>query len=214
MTRRRFLQAAAAALAWCAAPIPLRPTAKADVGGDPALVATLEAFSDTLIPGEKRSLEDRAIAGADVGAGAVQAGAIELMCSPAAGLAGFLPLLASVLNYEAETRFAASSGITDDLAVPPFVSLDFEQRTALLVELFDRPGPLNSLLFALSAVVFLSYHTAGHLLTADALRDGHPGLAAIGFPEPDPDGLWRFPVFSYRRRLARKHRRSRRGNPP
>jgi hypothetical protein len=213
MTRRRFLQAAAAGLAWCAAPIPLCPTAKADVGGDPAWVATLEAFSDTLIPGEKRSPEDRAIAGADAGAGAVQAGAIELMRSPAVGLASFLPLLAVVFNYEA-TRFAASSGITDDPAVPPFVSLDFEQRTALLVELFDRPGLLNLLLFALSAVVFLSYHTAGHLLTADALRDGHPGLAAIGFPEPDPDGLWRFPVFSYRRRLAREHRRSRRGNPP
>ena len=212
MTRRKFLEASAAALVWCAAPIPLRPAAKADVGGDPTLVATLEAFSDTLIPGEKRSPEDRAIAGASTGAGAVQAGAIELMCSPAAGVAAFLPLVAAVLNGEA-TRFSALSSSTDDLAVPPFVSLDFEQRSALLVELFDKPGPMNLLFFAISAVVFLSYDTAGHLLTADAVRDGHPGLAAIGFPKPDPDGLWRFPVFSYRRRLAREHRRSQRGNP-
>jgi hypothetical protein len=59
--------------------------------------------------------------------------------------------------------------------------------------------------FAFSGLVFLAYHTAGYLHTADAVRQGHPGLTAIGFPMPDDDDLWRFPHFSYRRRLAHLH---------
>ena len=35
----------------------------------------LEAFADTIIPGEKRTPDDRAVAGASVGGGAVAAGA-------------------------------------------------------------------------------------------------------------------------------------------
>ena len=97
--------------------------------------------------------------------------------------------------------------------MPPFVALDFASRTALLVEILDGDGPDQAAFSALAAVVFLAYHTAGHLPTAVAIRDGHPGLAAIGFPPPDPDGLWRFPEFSYRRVLARPHPHSQRGNP-
>ena len=37
------------------------------------------------------------------------------------------------------------------------------------------------------------------------VADGHPGLAWLRFPAPDADGLYRFPVFSYGRRLARRH---------
>jgi hypothetical protein len=51
----------------------------------------------------------------------------------------------------------------------------------------------------------LAFHTAGHLSTAEAVRSGHPGLAWIDFPAPDPDGLWRYPEFSYRRSLAAVH---------
>ena len=47
------------------------------------------------------------------------------------------------------------------------------------------------------------------------MREGHPGLAAIGFPAPDADDLWRFPEFSYRRVLANKHPRTTgKGSPP
>ncbi|MGN6475149.1 MAG: DUF5987 family protein, partial [Mycobacteriales bacterium] len=59
--------------------------------------------------------------------------------------------------------------------------------------------------FALAGLVFLAYHTAGFLHTADAVRNGHPGLKAIGFPMPDRDGLWRFPHFPYRRKHAKEH---------
>ena len=48
----------------------------------------------------------------------------------------------------------------------------------------------------------LAFHTAAHLDTATAVSQGHPGLAWLGFPQPDADGVWRFPTFSYRRVLA------------
>ena len=57
------------------------------------------------------------------------------------------------------------------------------------------------------------FDTGAHLSTVDALRDGHPGLVAIGYDQPDADGLWRFPDFSYRRVLAVPHPDSQHGNP-
>jgi hypothetical protein len=68
--------------------------------------------------------------------------------------------------------------------------------------------------FALAGLVFLAYHTAGYLSTAEAVRQGHPGLKAIGFPAPDRDGLWRFPQFSYRRKLAKLHPRTTKSGQP
>jgi len=218
LTRRQLLKAAAAAAAaWRLAPWPVRPPAAfAQVPpGDPFITPTLEAFSDTLIPGAKRSPLDRAIAGADTGAGAVQAGAIELLNFPPAGVAPALPGFAAALNARA-TAYAADHGILLDPTVPPLVSLGFADRTALLVELLDETtGDEQLAYFALAALVFLAYHTAGHLPTAEAVRNGHPGLAAIGFPAPDADGLWRFPQFSYRRMLASRHPRTTgKGSPP
>jgi hypothetical protein len=215
-TRRQLLRAAAAAaVAWRIAPWPLRaPEALAQTPLDDALIVpTLEAFADTLIPGAKRSPADRAIAGAVPGAGAVQAGALDLLRLPAAGVATFLPAFAAGLDGRA-TVYAASHGILLDPTVRPLVALDFAQRTAFLVQVLDGTDPDQALYFALAALVFLAYHTAAHRHLAEAVRAGHPGLAAIGFPLPDPDGLWRFPAFSYRRVLAAKHRRSRGGNPP
>ncbi|HYS37141.1 MAG TPA: DUF5987 family protein, partial [Pseudonocardiaceae bacterium] len=40
---------------------------------------TLEAWADTIIPGEKRWPDDRAIAGVSTGGGSVAAGAIEVL---------------------------------------------------------------------------------------------------------------------------------------
>ena len=57
-------------------------------------------------------------------------------------------------------------------------------------------------------------NTAGYLPTAEAVENGHPGLATIGFPAPNKNGVWRFPKFSYRRILAKPHPGARRGNPP
>jgi len=207
VTRRELLQiAAAAAAAWKAGPWLVRaPAAFAQTPpGDPATVATLEAFADTLIPGEKRSPDDRAIAGAAPGAGGVQAGALAMMSFPAAGTGPALPGLAAGLNVHA-TTFAAENAIVLDPSVPPFVSLDFARRTTLLVQILDGTGPDQLAYFALAGIVFLAYHTAGFLHTTDALATGHPGLVAIGFPLPEADGKWRFPDFSYRQVLAQEH---------
>jgi hypothetical protein len=62
LSRRRLLAlVGGAALAWQGRPFGLRPPAvDAQVlPGDPLIVPTLEAFADTIIPGEKRSPADR-----------------------------------------------------------------------------------------------------------------------------------------------------------
>lgn len=51
----------------------------------------------------------------------------------------------------------------------------------------------------------MAYDTAPHRHTAEALAAGHPGLLALGYRLPDADGLWRFPKFSYGRKLAELH---------
>jgi hypothetical protein len=85
------------------------------------------------------------------------------------------------------------------------VALDFDNRTRFLLALLAPQHPDYLAWYALAAMPFLAFHTAGFLHTADALARHHPGLEAIGFPAPGADGRWRFPVFSYRRRLAASH---------
>jgi enediyne biosynthesis protein E8 len=178
----------------------------------PSMTMTLEAFADTLIPGEKRFPADRAIAGVVSGAGAVQAGAIEMMNFPPVGLQPALPDLARGINGHALV-YALLHGIVLDLSAPPLVQFDFASRTALLVQLLDVNELGQPAFYGIAALSFAAYHTAGYLPTVVAIQDGHPGLAAIGFPPPNPDGLWRFPEFSYRRKLAKAHRHSQHGNP-
>ncbi len=178
----------------------------------PAMTQTLEAYADTLIPGEKRFPGDRAIAGVVSGAGAVQGGAIEMMNFPPVGFQPVLPLLAFSINVYA-FLYALITGIALDQTVPPFVALDFASRTALLVAILGGNGADQQAFYGLASVCFVAYHTAGYLPTAVAIRDGHPGLAAIGFPPPNPDGLWRFPEFSYGRVLAKAHPHSKGDNP-
>ena len=213
LTRRALLKRTAAlAAAWTVSPWPISVPSAFGQGMDrPNMTQTLEAFADTLIPGEKRFPGDRAIAGVVSGAGAVQAGAIEML-----DFVGFkleeLAFVALLLNVHA-FAYATGHGIRLTLEVPPFVELDFASRTALLVEILDGNGLDQGVFYGLASVCFVAYHTAGNLPTAEAIREGHPGLAAIGFPPPDPDGIWRFPEFSYRRVLARPHPRSRGDNP-
>ena len=180
--------------------------AHAGVTDDPT-VSTLEAFADTLIPGEKRTATDRAVAGVVAGPGAVQAGAIALLRMPEAQVSAYLPVVAGLLDTQS-VAFAARHGRALDPTVTPFVALDFPDRTALCRELLATGGTVGQqqqvlTLFAL--LVFVAFHCAGHLHTADAVRGGHPGLAWLRFPEPDPDGLYRYPEFSYARPLAPTH---------
>jgi enediyne biosynthesis protein E8 len=176
---------------------------------DPYTVETIEAFADTIIPGQKRSPDDVTIAGVVRGPGGVQAGAVDMWYFGPLQSAGSAPPFAMALNAFARTRFPATA-----TSPPEFVRLDFDQRTELLYTLYDPSAPDRQFWVVGAAIVFLAFHTAGFLPTAEAVRDGHPGLAWLRFPEPDRDGLWRFPEASYRRRLNRLHpRTTRRGHP-
>jgi enediyne biosynthesis protein E8 len=178
----------------------------------PGMTQTLEAFADTLIPGQKRFPTDVAIAGVVSGAGAVQGGAIEMLNFPPVGLQSSLPGLALAINVLA-VLYALSNKILLQLQVPPLVELDFPSRTALLSQMLDPAQPNQGAFYGVAAVSFIAYHTAGYLSTVVAIQDGHPGLAAIGFPPPNPDGIWRFPEFSYGRVLAQPHPDSQSDNP-
>ncbi len=208
LSRRRLLQGIAAAVA--VAPLWEARAAAADVG---IVRPTMEAWSDVIVPGEKRNPRDRAIAGAAAGPGAVQAGAWELMNDPDVGLGPTLPALATVINTRA-TALALQKGRRLDPTVAPFVALSFADRTTLVEEMVSGTGPDQLIWYALAAMGMLAFHTAAHLDTATAVREGHPGLAWLRFPEPDPDGFWRFPDFSYRRPLARPHPRTTRTGQP
>lgn len=189
------------------------PVGDAGLSSDPETM-TLEAWSDTLIPGRKRRPTDPAIAGAARGAGAVQAGAVEFMRFGPTGVAEVLPAFVAALTAEA-TAYAASRRVSLDPTLPSFVALPYRDRKALVGQLTASAITDEQLLwFAFSGLVFLAYHTAGHLHTAHAVRSGHPGLRAIGFPQPDHDDLWRFPHFSYRRKLADSHPATTRGGHP
>jgi hypothetical protein len=165
---------------------------------------TLEAFADTIIPGEKRSPDDRAVAGVAAGGGAVAAGAIELLEMPATGVTAGLDYLAQALNGHA-TAHAADRGLALDESVPPFVALPFEHRAAVVQSLTAPGHPEKDGWVLLALFSNMAFDVAAHLHTADAIAAGHPGLVAMGFAKPGADGLWRFPDYSYRRQLASLH---------
>jgi enediyne biosynthesis protein E8 len=168
---------------------------------------TLEAFADTFVPGEKRAPDDVAIAGAAPGPGAVAAGALELLQTPATGITSSLDELVAALNEHA-SDYGDEHGLTLDPAVPAFAALSFEHRTALVTALMapDHPEKESWILPALFC--FMAFDTAAHLDTVSAIANGHPGLTSMGYAKPDPDGLWRFPDYSYGRQLARAHPRT------
>lgn len=165
---------------------------------------TLEAFADTFVPGEKRSPDDNAIAGAAKGPGAVAAGAIELLETPATGISSGLDDLVKALNEHAST-YAVEHDLTLDAGLPPFVALDFEDRTALIQVLTAPDHPEKEFWILTALFCFMAFDTAAHTDTVGAIEAGHPGLMTMGFAKPDPDGLWRFPDFTYGRKLARTH---------
>lgn len=165
---------------------------------------TLEAFADTIVPGKKRWPGDRAVAGASPGAGAVEAGALALLHTPATGVTVGLPYLAQSLDAHAGVH-ASAHGLVLDTGVPPFVALPFEHRTALIHTLTAPGHPEKDGWVALALFCNMAFDSAAHLHTVDAIAAGHPGLAAMGISAPDADGLWRFPGYSYRRQLADLH---------
>ncbi|MCX5233249.1 DUF5987 family protein [Streptomyces sp. NBC_00233] len=168
---------------------------------------TLEAFADTLIPGQRRYTGDLPIAGAVTGPGAVQAGAIQVLTSPQLPLAPWLAGIAGLLDARA-LAWAATHLLLLPPTWPAFVGLPFSHRTALVTGLFDPDDPDRPIWQVMALLVGLAFDAAGHQTTTTALANGHPGLAWIGFPAPDADGLWRFPQHSYNRPLADLHPRT------
>jgi enediyne biosynthesis protein E8 len=165
---------------------------------------TLEAFADTIIPGAKRFPEDKAIAGVSPTGGAVAAGAIELLETPATGVTAGLGPLSQMLNQHA-INYAEQHSRTLDDTVPPFVALPFADRTALIEQLTAPGNPEKDGWVVLALFSNMAYDSAAHLHTAEAIEAGHPGLISMGFAKPNPDGLWRFPDYSYGRKLADTH---------
>jgi hypothetical protein len=165
---------------------------------------SLEAFADTIVPGEKRTPDDRAIAGVVEGPGAVVAGALELLEQPGGGLAPTLEALAWGLNDHA-AEYAERHSLTLDDDVPPFVALSFADRTALVQELTQPDHPEKQLWVGLALFSNMAFDSAAHLSTPAAIEQQHPGLAFIGYFPPGQDGLYNFPESSYGRTRADLH---------
>jgi hypothetical protein len=166
--------------------------------------ATLEAFADTVIPGSKRTPDDRTVAGAVADGGAVVAGALYLLESPEGGLAPMLDGLVAGLNAHA-TAYAAENQLALDETVPPFVGLPFPHRTALVQALTTGDSPERELWVGVAIFSYMAFDSAAHMHTTEAMAAGHAGLTAMGFAKPEADGLWRFPQHSYGRQLALLH---------
>ncbi|WP_371666681.1 DUF5987 family protein [Streptomyces sp. NBC_00289] len=204
--RRTILQALTAAVATLAAGRIADPamTSAAAAMTESRPVQTLLAFADTLIPGQHRFPGDVVVADAVTGPGAVQAGAIDILTSPHLALEPLLPSIASLLDARA-VAYATARLIWLTPFRPPFVGLAFSHRTALVESLFN-PGDVDRPVWqVLSLLMGLAFDTAGQYDTQQAVTQTHPGLAWLGFPEPDADGLWRFVDFSYGRPLAALH---------
>lgn len=178
------------------------PERRIDIGYEATL--TLEAYADTIVPGEKRGPDDRAIAGAGTGGGAVAAGALDLLRWDATGVADGLEDLAGLVNDHARTH-AAETGLELDDTVPPFVALDYDNRVRLIQTLTTPGHPEKDFWVLLSLFCNMAFDSAAHLHTAQAVEEGHPGLMAMGITAPDADGLWRFADFGYGRKLADLH---------
>jgi hypothetical protein len=173
-------------------------------GLDESTIMSLEAFADTILPGEKRFPGDRAVAGVSAGGGAVAAGAVELLQHPAGGFADSLAGLMFMLNTHA-AEYAAETGLDLDTDVPGFVALPYADRRALMIRLTAVDHPEKAMWVGLSMFATMAFDAAAHMSTPDAIAQGHPGLTIMGYAQPDADGLWRFPHFSYGRQLAKVH---------
>ncbi|MFC0626024.1 DUF5987 family protein [Kribbella deserti] len=200
MYRRSFLTAALGAAVAAAVPTPAMSLTTTWSW----TVQTLEAFTDTLIPGAKRYPGDIAVAGSAPGPGGADAGYLALLTDPAVGTSHLLGTVAGLLNVRA-TAYALNKGIILPSLYPPFVGLAFRHRTAVVHAAFGLSDPDRDLWVIMALLSSLSFDAAVHLHTRTALQQHHPGLRWLGFPDPGADGLWRYPEHSYRRVLADLH---------
>ncbi|MBM2620118.1 regulator [Actinoplanes sp. LDG1-06] len=165
---------------------------------------TLEAFADTVIPGCKRFPDDPAICGVSDDPGAVEAGALTVLADPALGLTEALDGMAGLLNMHAGA-YQRRTGAAVDPALPAFVALAFDDRTALVQELTDPAHAERDVWFGAALFCTMAFDCAPHKHTVEAMAEGHPGLRLLGYAPPGADGQWGFEHFSYGRALAPPH---------
>jgi enediyne biosynthesis protein E8 len=199
LSRRDFLRdtslLGAAALIASAVPVAERMLA-----ADPALAAvstdeaTMQAFADTIIPGrkaEKTDLGDEihpdAIAGVDDEPGAVEADVMRLYHHPLTGFDALEPALLADLS----TRSFQQGG--------PFLGLDFEARSAVLLQALSFDNPDRVLYEAAAAVPFTAFCAAAIHEVGTAKNAS--GYRVMGYPGAAPQGYRR---YSYGRKLARE----------
>lgn len=206
LSRRDFLQRVGAFGAG-AVVLSALPLAERMIAADPALAAvsfdeaTLQAFADTMIPGrpaERTDLGDeihpQAIAGADPEPGAVEADALRLYKNP---LVGFAPALVGPFLSDLSARSLRYGG--------PFLSLSFEQRTAVCIEALSFDNGDRVLYEAAAAVPFTAFCAAAeHPI---GTNENASGYRVMGYPGAAPNG---YRSFSYRRKLANE--RTKRGS--
>jgi hypothetical protein len=198
LSRRDFLRdtsvLGAAALIASAVPV-----AERILAADPALAAvptdeaTMQAFADTIIPGRKAATTDLgdeihpdAIAGVDDEPGAVEADVMRLYHHPLTGFDALEPAFLADLS----TRSLQQGG--------PFLGLDFEQRSAVLLQALSFDNPDRVLYEAAAAVPFTAFCAAAVHETGTSKNAS--GYRVMGYPGAAPQGYRR---YSYGRKLAR-----------
>lgn len=214
--RRTVLQGgvavAAAAAGWRL--LPGAGTGRAGAAGlDAATTDTLDAFADTVVPGVKRHTGDVAVAGVAAGPSAAVAGALDVLQMPAVGLAPVLPGIAMLLNGRA-AGYAGAAGIALDPALPQFVALPYQHRSAVLASLVPPSPTYDRTFILLTTMVSWAFDDAAAMHTVDAARARHQGLRWTRFPEPNARGVWRNNQFSYQLRLGRPHSATTRSGSP
>jgi enediyne biosynthesis protein E8 len=175
------------------------PVAERILAADPALAAvptdeaTMQAFADTVIPGRKAATTDLgdeihpdAIAGVDDEPGAVEADVMRLYHHPLTGFDALEPAFLADLS----TRSLQQGG--------PFLGLDFEQRSAVLLQALSFDNPDRVLYEAAAAVPFTAFCAAAIHETGTSKNAS--GYRVMGYPGAAPQGYRR---YSYGRKLAR-----------
>ena len=175
------------------------PVAERILAADPALAAvptdeaTMQAFADTIIPGRKAAMTDLgdeihpdAIAGVDDEPGAVEADVMRLYHHPLTGFDALEPAFLADLS----TRSLQQGG--------PFLGLDFEQRSAVLLQALSFDNTDRVLYEAAAAVPFTAFCAAAVHETGTSKNAS--GYRVMGYPGAAPQGYRR---YSYGRKLAR-----------
>ena len=197
LSRRAFLRDTSmlgvAALAASALPVAERIMSDPAIAAVPLDEATMQAFADTIIPGrrvERTQLGDeihpQAIAGADGEPGAVEADVMRLYHHPLTGFDALEPALLADLSARSLQRGA------------PFLELDFEGRTAVLLGALSFENPDRVLYEAGAAVPFTAFCAAA-IHEVGTSRNA-AGYRVMGYPGAAPQGYRR---YSYGRKLAR-----------